>query len=585
MALNGLQLLLAGGLTLAAASPSSVQSPFHIPSEAESASKNVIVQMFEWTWDSVAVECTSFLGPAGYGYVQVSPAQEHVQGPEWWTDYQPVSYTLTSKRGKRDQYANMINACHAAGVGVIADTIFNHMSGSDDGGVGVAGSSFQHYVYPGIYQYQDFHHCGLEPGDDIVNYFDAVEVQTCELVNLADLFTETEYVRSRLAEYANDLLSLGVDGLRLDAAKHINANDIANITSRFTRTPYLTQEVICGQGEPIQPNQYVYIAALIQAMYKSKFRYTTTVQNAFSNAELSGLQNLDSLGWVPGTSANVFVTNHDTERNGASLNVKSPANIYTLAMVFSLAHPYGTPTILSSYTFPDTDAGAPNGGTGTCGTAGGADGWLCQHRWTAVAGMVGFHNAVGGAPLVDWVSPSASQIAFGRGAQGFVAINDGDAVWSAVFATALPDGVYCDVVGGASVGGECTGSAFNVSGGKFTADVQARNAVAIHVGAKGVAVATIAADFAEEATTSYGENIFLVGSLPQLGSWAPESALPLASAGYPNWTVAVALPPDTGFEYKFVRKGTDGSVVWESDPNRSATTPHEGSTTLASSWR
>ena len=30
----------------------------------------VIAQMFEWDWDSVAAECTSFLGPAGYGYVQ-----------------------------------------------------------------------------------------------------------------------------------------------------------------------------------------------------------------------------------------------------------------------------------------------------------------------------------------------------------------------------------------------------------------------------------------------------------------------------------------------------------------------------------
>jgi glycosidase len=95
-----------------------------------------------------------------------------------------------------------------------------------------------HYNYPGIYQTQDFHHCGLESGDDIVNYSNRVEVQTCELVNLAEyvsyqsdwltiaypillesLATDTEYVRARLATYVNDLLSLGVVGLRLDAAK------------------------------------------------------------------------------------------------------------------------------------------------------------------------------------------------------------------------------------------------------------------------------------------------------------------------------------------------------------------------------
>ena len=32
--------------------------------------RDVIVEMFQWSWDSVAQECTNFLGPAGYGYVQ-----------------------------------------------------------------------------------------------------------------------------------------------------------------------------------------------------------------------------------------------------------------------------------------------------------------------------------------------------------------------------------------------------------------------------------------------------------------------------------------------------------------------------------
>ena len=49
----------------------------------------------------------------------VSPPQEHIQGDQWWTDYQPVSYILTSKRGDRDQFSSMIDTCHAAGVGVI----------------------------------------------------------------------------------------------------------------------------------------------------------------------------------------------------------------------------------------------------------------------------------------------------------------------------------------------------------------------------------------------------------------------------------------------------------------------------------
>ena len=85
-------------------------------------------------------------------------------------------------------------------------------------------------------------------------------------------------------------------------------------------------------------------------------------------------------------------------------------------MIFSLAHPYGTPTILSSYSgFTNSDAGAPNGGVGTCSGTGGANGWLCQHRWIAIAGMVGFRNNVGTAPMTNWQSPQSQQIAFGRG--------------------------------------------------------------------------------------------------------------------------------------------------------------------------
>ncbi|KAI0765066.1 glycoside hydrolase [Fomes fomentarius] len=556
-----------------------------LAARAPSTNKTVIVQIFEWSWDSVATECTNFIGPAGYGFVQVSPPAEHIQGSQWWTDYQPVSYTLTSKRGNRDQFANMINTCHAAGVGVIVDTIWNHMAGVESG-TGVAGSSFTHYNYPGIYQTQDFHHCGLTSGDDIVDYSSRAQVQTCELVNLADLATDTEYVRSRLAAYGNDLLSLGADGFRLDAAKHIATGDIANILSRLNSTPYISQEVIYGAGEPVTPSEYTGNGDV------QEFRYTSAIKDAFLNGDISSLQSFDNRGWVAGSGANVFVVNHDTERNGDSLNNNSPSNTYVTATIFSLAHPYGTPTILSSYSgFTNTDAGAPNGGAGTCSGSGGSNGWLCQHRWTAFAGMVGFRNNVGNAALTNWQSPQGRQIAFGRGALGFVAINNDDSAWSTTFTTQLPDGSYCDVVSGASSGGNCSGTSITVSGGSFSATVPARSAVAIHTGAKGSSNngggggGNVTVNFSVTATTTFGENIFLVGSISQLGSWNAANAIALSSASYPTWTVSVSIPASTTFEYKFIRKETDGSIVWESDPNRSATTPSAGTQNLSSSWR
>ncbi|KAJ3501538.1 hypothetical protein NLJ89_g9292 [Agrocybe chaxingu] len=506
-------------------------------SRAPSGSKSVIVQMFEWNWDSIASECTNFLGPAGYGFVQVSPPAEHISGSQWWTDYQPVSYILTSKRGDRSQFSRMINVCHAAGVGVIS-------------GTGVAGSSFTHYNYPGIYQNQDFHHCGLTSNDDISDYGNRQQVQTCELSNLADLATGTDYVRGRLAAYANDLLSLGVDGLRLDAAKHIAAGDIANVLSRLSTTTYITQEVIYGSGEAVQPSEYTGNGDV------QEFRYTYA--------------------------------------NGGSLKYNAASNIYVTAHVFSLAHPYGTPTVLSSYSFSSNDAGSPNSGTGTCSATSGTNGWLCQHRYTAISGMVGFRNNVGSAAINNWISPQSQQIAFGRGALGFVAINNADSAWTATFSTSLPDGQYCDVISGSSSSGTCTGTGVSVSAGSFSVTVPARNAIAIHTGALGagggdgggtVPPPVVSVTFQETATTVWGENIFIVGSLSQLGSWSPAAAIALSSATYPVWSVTISLPASTTFQYKFIRKQSDGTVIWESDPNRQATTGSSGSQTITSSWR
>src|SRR5262249_38138057 len=154
----------------------------------------VYVHLFEWKWTDIAQECESFLGPEGYAAVQVSPPEEHIvaAGNPWWERYQPVSYRLQSRSGNRDEFAAMVRRCKAVGVDIYVDAVINHMTGVDSG-VGIAGSSFTHYDYPGLYQTQDFHHCGRNGNDDISNYLDRFEVQTCELLNLADLNTGSSY--------------------------------------------------------------------------------------------------------------------------------------------------------------------------------------------------------------------------------------------------------------------------------------------------------------------------------------------------------------------------------------------------------
>ncbi|THH08746.1 hypothetical protein EW146_g8892 [Bondarzewia mesenterica] len=238
----------------------------------------------------------------------------------------------------RTQFANMVKTCHTTGVQVIADTIFNHMTGVE-GRTGVGRTSFTHF-------------------------------------NLA---TDTSDVPSKFTAYANDIFSLGVDGLRLDIVKKLTASastapdiaasNIKNFTTLISKQPYIKQEVIWGPDEPIQPTEYV------------------------------------GIGWVPSKSANVFVMNHDTERvssflsahhhssfpllncrtfkkAGDSLNYTSPSNTYTNALIFSLAHPYGRPTVLSSYKYSGRNDGVPN------------------NAWTAFDGDDGFGHDFD-APIVE----------------------------------------------------------------------------------------------------------------------------------------------------------------------------------------
>ncbi|KAJ5602220.1 hypothetical protein N7510_011754 [Penicillium lagena] len=96
---------------------------------------------------------------------------------------------------------------------------------------------------------------------------------------------------------------------------------------------------------------------------------------------------------------------------------------------------------------------------------------------------------------------------------------------------------------------------------------------------------SVAVTFDLIATTVYGENIKLSGSIAQLGSWDTDDAVALSSSEYTEsdnlWYVTVDLPSGTSFEYKYIRVESDGSVEWETASNRVYTVPSACGTTAA----
>ncbi|GAA5014864.1 carbohydrate-binding module family 20 domain-containing protein [Kitasatospora paranensis] len=94
--------------------------------------------------------------------------------------------------------------------------------------------------------------------------------------------------------------------------------------------------------------------------------------------------------------------------------------------------------------------------------------------------------------------------------------------------------------------------------------------------------------FNAEATTWYGQQLLVSGSLPELGAWDPAKAVPLSTSAfvYPQWTGFATLPPDTALRYKYLTRDPDGTVTWESGPDRSTTTPPSGGTLIVhDTWR
>lgn len=442
-----------------------------------------IVHLFEWKFSDVALECERFLGPRGYGGVQLSPVNEYVivqrgSTRPWWERYQPVSFKIVSRSGNEQDFLDMARRCNAVGVRLYVDIIINHMAMhpgdyGDGVGHGVGGSTSvpRDRDFPAV----PFSSWDFNPSCQISDWNNAIEIRNCELFGLPDLNQGLPWVRDRAVEFLDHLIDLGVAGFRVDAAKHMWPQDMEIIFNRLKSLntgfgfaagsrAFMMQEVIDnGPHEVVRKYEYMHLGTV------TEFMYSYYVGRAFGgNDALVWLQNIgEDWGLLPSIDALVFIDNHDNQRDHA-LTHKSP-RAYKMATAFAAAFPFGQLRIMSSFFFDDRDQGPPEdinnniispsiNPDGSCG-----NGWVCEHRWRQIANMIRFRNVCWGTPMVNWWSNGNNKIAFGRGNCGFVAFNnEGLQDMLEVLQTGLPGGVYCDVISGDKVGNACTGKSIQV---------------------------------------------------------------------------------------------------------------------------
>lgn len=437
--------------------------------------RSVFVQLFEWTWPDVAMECEQVLGPAGFSAVQVSPPNEHVDHRSdklaipyaWWARYQPVSFDLVSRSGDEAAFRDMVNRCAEAGVGIYVDAVLNHMA--DQVGIGVNGTPFDRKRR----QYRDFsdehfnRYCRIQ-GEDYraaedprENAARAERIRRCQLLDLPDLDNGNTQVWAVHASYLQGLLDVGVAGFRLDAAKHMFPGHVGAVLDTLDGEFYVFQEVVDTRGEPVGVFDYSGRGDV------TEFLYSARLGQAFAAGRLADLKTLNEAGGLlPSDAAVVFVDNHDNQR-GHGMSAETTHRdgpTYDLANVFMLAWPYGYPKLMSSYEWGGKadSRGPPHDGRGNtlrvyregvrdCG----GDNWVCEHSRPGTLSMVGFRNrlnAVGATSVSQWWDNGTSQLAFAvsgeNGSQGFVAINrDETARFDRKLAVGMPAGRYRNLLG------------------------------------------------------------------------------------------------------------------------------------------
>jgi alpha-amylase len=451
-------------------------------------SSSVGVQLFMWNWKSIAEECKTELGPAGYDWALVMPPQEHNVGPEWWQQYQPVSYKIESRLGTREDFASMVKSCQQSGVKIIADAVINHMFGFRTA-QGWLGGNYTKYNIPDLYSSDDFHPQRREISD----WNDVEQVQNHELLGLSDLATEKPNVRKAIAAYLNDLLSLGVYGFRIDAARHIPATDLKEIKALLSTDAYFLNEVAAKSNPEI--SDYFPVGDVWE------FDWVDMMQNTFGfSSRADSLPTLIKGGTLlPSQNVVTMVSNHDTERDGSALNYKN-ASRFALANIFTMATSYGKPMVYSGYAFDNFDLSPKLDKSGavvkaTCPKTSALPrasyanrSFVCQHRWKSIESMIAWRDAVGTSPETELRS-SKGILSIGRGGLGHVAINSTNKTKALKIKTKMPAGKYCDLISGGRNSNifprKCLGATVDVDrAGVMSVSTKKLTAVAISIDSK-----------------------------------------------------------------------------------------------------
>ncbi|HEX8995033.1 MAG TPA: alpha-amylase family glycosyl hydrolase [Ktedonobacterales bacterium] len=313
-----------------------------------------------------------YLAGMGITALWISPPVDNVHTPV----YEPGSstpqagyhgywahdfYRIDPHLGTWSDFDNLVSTAHANGIKVIVDFAPNHSNPND---TGEYGSIYNNGAFEAAYNNDPngwFHHNG-----GISDYNNLYQDEYYNLADLADLAQENNSVDSYLKGAMNQFLTHGVDGVRVDAVKHMSGP-----TGGWVKT-------LADDVEAQNPHYMVgewYLSSINDPTYPSAVRFANQSGVALLNFPLNvairdvfgsgnGAQELDSvMGKEAGdftwpNDQGVFIDNHDMSR---FLTLNNNTSLLHEALTTTLTAPgvpiiyYGTEQYLHNDTGGGTD--------------------------------------------------------------------------------------------------------------------------------------------------------------------------------------------------------------------------------------
>lgn len=224
------------------------------------ANDGLILQAWNWSYNEVKANLEA-IAEAGFTTIQISPPTElkeptvgvkvlqEANDNGWWMMYQPAAYELNQSEdnvlGTKAELVSMIDAAHELGLFVIADAVINHLGNNETADYKIGTTALPKdanavdYLCDRAWDFESsraiidagaFHYPYANCKYNDTGAFDCTQNAVSLL---PDLDTGHPVVQETILDYWQECVDAGIDGFRIDAAKHIETKYDGEYASDF----------------------------------------------------------------------------------------------------------------------------------------------------------------------------------------------------------------------------------------------------------------------------------------------------------------------------------------------------------------